>query len=588
MTIANFLTEHGVEYQYEKSYQHRTATSQHRQYQPDFYLPGHDIYIEHFALDEQGNPPSGWTGYVESVMWKREIHSQYGTTLVETYSWQSSQDKLLTTLRIQLEELGVEFRRIPRDSLIRRLREQEISWLSSLLMQFLNHVKTSNLSLDALRERARRYGDIRRNQRFLEVFEQVQARYELLLEQQKEIDFHDMINRAVPFLRSGSWRSPYRYVLVDEFQDISAGRMRLLEALREPGVAYFLVGDDWQSIYRFAGSDVSLVTGCGKYLGHVKRRELTRAFRYGPGILEPSTAFIRRNLEQTQRPLQSQSDSKDLGISVVFVGDPQVGASQALREIAGETSNTAGNPDSVLVLGRFKKGMKVFNSLPKSAGLKSEFSTVHGAKGREADYVIVLDLKDHRSSGFPCRIEDDALLELVLPPDSGRAYPFAEERRLFYVALTRARSGAWLITDQYNPSNFVKELVHESDRVRTVGASTVLACPRCAAGNLMLSHTRKTLRCTRHPTCRHLAPRCPECNAGYVVVARQASSGARCTNPDCQGSFTVCPACGLGILVRRNGRNGPFWGCSTWTRTETMCEYTRNINVHVVDHDIPF
>ncbi|MDE2823657.1 MAG: hypothetical protein OXK79_09145, partial [Chloroflexota bacterium] len=82
MAIANFLTEHGVEFRYEDRYETATATQRHRQYQPDFFLPGHDIYIEHFALDEQGRPRPGWRGYAEGVEWKRSIHRQRGSVLV--------------------------------------------------------------------------------------------------------------------------------------------------------------------------------------------------------------------------------------------------------------------------------------------------------------------------------------------------------------------------------------------------------------------------------------------------------------------------------------------------------------------------
>ena len=111
-----------------------------------------------------------------------------------------------------------------------------------------------------------------------------------------------------------------------------------------------------------------------------------------------------------------------------------------------------------------------------------EFSTVHRAKGREADYVIMLDLKDGRW-GFPSRIEDNSLLELVLPPASGGAYPFAEERRLFYVAMTRARIGAYLITDPEWPSTFVTELLQHSGDLRQLDARAP-ECPRCHRGRL--------------------------------------------------------------------------------------------------------
>ena len=88
LVIANYLTEHGIEFRYEAPYEVQTATRERRQYQPDFFLPEYDIYIEHFALNEQGNPPPYWKDYAEGVAWKRQIHERYGTRLIETYSWQ--------------------------------------------------------------------------------------------------------------------------------------------------------------------------------------------------------------------------------------------------------------------------------------------------------------------------------------------------------------------------------------------------------------------------------------------------------------------------------------------------------------------
>ena len=518
LTIANYLTEHGVEFRYEASYPFPTASQQYRQYRPDFFLPAQNIYIEHFALDEQGLFPSGWLGYAEGVTWKRETHNQNGTTLIETCSWQHELDTLLPTLRNQLEEHGVRLERIPREKLIQQLREQKISWLSNLLVAFLNQVKTSNLSGEKLGERASMRGDRRRNERFLDVFEEVLVRYEQALEDEQALDFHDLINLAERYVREGVWKSPYRYVLVDEYQDISAGRMRLLKALRRQDVAYFLVGDDWQSIYRFAGSDIRLVQGCGDHLGHVQERTLSQTFRFADGILNPSSEFIQRNTEQTQRPLRSESDGKDSGITVVFNGRPEEGLALALQEIEREA---AAKRQTVLVLGRFNFSQDTLKTLQWDNSLQVDFSTVHRAKGKEADYVIVLDLKD-ALYGFPARIEDDPLLEIVLPPVSGDAYPFAEERRLFYVALTRARNGAWLVTDQFSPSTFVKELARESDDLRQLGDVLTLACPNCHRGRLVASHTGDNLRCSNHPRCSFLAPRCPNCNTGYAVVANNA------------------------------------------------------------------
>ena len=209
--------------------------------------------------------------------------------------------------------------------MIRALARRLISWLVRLVATFLDHVKGSGLTLDDLRTRARAHGDRLRNETFLALFEQVRARYDRLLADEgaadeRVLDFHDLINLAVQHIREGRWQTPYRYVLVDEFQDISKGRMALLQALaREPqDVAYFLVGDDWQSIYRFAGSDVGLVRNCSTYLGRTRERTLSQTFRFADGILGPSTAFVQRNPEQTRRPLRAARDVEDRGITVVF------------------------------------------------------------------------------------------------------------------------------------------------------------------------------------------------------------------------------------------------------------------------------
>ena len=571
LEIANFLTLNGVSFRYEARYEIKSATAWHRQYQPDFYLPDHGIYIEHFALDRQGRPPPEWTGYAEGVEWKRGIHAQYGTKLLETYSWQQRDGVLRRTLRAQLEEAGVTFERVAIRTLLERLGRWLISWLAQLVATFLNHIKTSGLSPDALRVRARDSGDRTRNEAFLDVFEQVRSRYEELLGGEK--DFHDLINHAAAHIREGSWESPYRYVLVDEFQDVSAGRMALLQALRRPGVAYFLVGDDWQSIYRFAGSDVGLVRDCGRYLGHVRERTLGRTFRFARGILEPSTAFVVRNPAQTQRTLRPADDVRDEGVTVIASDDPARGLQHALREIEAREGQD-GPPLTVLVLGRYR-GSRAALPRPGRGRLRVEFSTVHAAKGREADYVAVLDLRDARR-GFPSQHEDDPLLGLVLPPPPGGHYPHAEERRLFYVALTRARRGTYLIADSLRPSAFVGELLRTSPGLRRLGEfrrDHTPACPRCRTGRLDVSRTGRSMNCLNFPFCRYRAPRCSRCRSGFVAVSRGA---ARCLNASCDDRPRACESCGAGVLVSRRGRTGWFLGCSEYA-SDQPCTNTRSL-----------
>ena len=419
-----------------------------------------------------------------------------------------------------------------------------------------------------------------------------------------------MINRAANTIREKRWRPRYRYVLVDEFQDISAGRMALLEALRGPDVAFFVVGDDWQSINRFAGSDVGLVPNCGEHLGHVCRRELSATFRYGEGILGPTAAFVQRNPEQTQRELRTRSNAPDEGITVVGASERAAGLVAALRDIwarqerQSEEERDAGRlaagpvPDhspvsddakqprtaTVLVLGRYRDSKDVFDETVKTirtskehAGarrddLKMQFSTVHRAKGLEADYAIVLDLKNDRR-GFPSQIEDDPLMDLVLP--AGRnSIPYAEERRLFYVAATRARRGTYLIADPQQPSEFVVELVQSQPELRQIGRLRLEPAPRCprCEGALVPSGSAKNLRCTYFPMCSHMAPRCTDCGRGYLL---RDGSRACCTNISCTPSARPCPNCRVGVLTLNEGSNGPFWGCSDWL-SEPPCGFTKS------------
>ena len=250
----------------------------------------------------------------------------------------------------RLKENGVGFKRVSHLTLIQSLAKWLISWLANLIVAFLNHVKNSGITSEELRRRASGRGDLMRNMSFLKLFEQVRERYEELLAKDNAVDFHDLINFASSQAREGRWKSPYKYVLVDEFQDISKGRMALLQAINGKDVAYFLVGDDWQSIYRFAGSDVGLVRNCGAYLGHVQERQLAQTFRFGQGILGPSTAFIRENPEQTQRTLQPNKRAEDDGVTIVYNDNPAEGLQQSFQDI--EKKAKIKNP-SVMVLGRY-------------------------------------------------------------------------------------------------------------------------------------------------------------------------------------------------------------------------------------------
>ena len=384
LTIANFLAENGIRYEYEGRYEQDTATSEYRQYEPDFYLPNDAIYIEHFALDKDGRPPRGWAGYAEGVAWKRAQHAEHGTALLETYSWQHRDGTLLTSLEERLREHDVELAPVPIEDLVDELSAEKLSVLSRMLGTFLHHVKSADLSEQEVERRMRLAKDRRRAERFGRLFNHTRREYERLLRKEQAIDFHDLINQAAELIRTEKWESPYQYVLVDEFQDISDGRMALVSALKSTNIAYFLVGDDWQSIYRFAGSHVSLIHECDTHLGYTERVNLSRTFRFGDGILDPSSAFVQRNPEQTKRSLSAHRQEGDEGITVIATDDEESGVNMALTMI--REANPEGK-ESVLVLGRFQSSRAALGNQRGSERYGIEFSTAHSAKGREADYV---------------------------------------------------------------------------------------------------------------------------------------------------------------------------------------------------------
>ncbi len=572
LKIANFLALHGVRYRYEASYPVSTATQGQRQYRPDFYLPEHDLYIEHFGVDRQGEPPPSWTAaereeYRRGMTWKREIHREHGTELIETYSWQHLEGNWLRSLREQLRERKIELRPQPSRRLIAQLRARmRSSQLSRVLSAFLQHVKSADHSDDELRRRAAESKHPGRAQAFLDLFSEVRHSYDAALGD--ECDFQDLINRAAALLRDQRRATPYRYILVDEFQDISRGRLKLLASLKRPETAYFLVGDDWQSIYRFAGSEVGLINECEQWLGRIERRTLSQTFRFGSGILDPSSAFVQCNPSQTKRQLRAARRQPDHGITLIWADDTRLGLSQALDDLdARQVRETA----SLLVLSRYR--LRSFTG--RAASRRYDQRTIHAAKGSEADYVILLGLEDDRR-GFPSQLNDDPLLDLVAPP--AEPYEFAEERRLFYVALTRARHGVYLLSDPLHPSPFVIELLNQTGtNLRVLGAAEAgpadpLECPRCRGGRLLSSEAGQSLRCSLAPQCDYLAPACP-CGSGYQLI--DSEFNARCTNRACQTPAQRCPSCYAGVLVERNGPYGPFWACSRFV-ADPPCGYTRD------------
>ena len=514
--IANWLFYNGVEYEYEPSYIIDTSDAHHRQYRPDFYFPAIDVYLEHWAVDENGEPPPEFEGYKEGMAWKRQLHAANHTELLETTMASLWSGHALRYLATELRKRGVTLDPNP-DRPIPGRKPIENRRLARTFRSFLTHVKSNRLTVNELRSRLQDgiAGTFRfRHQVFLDLFDKIWGSWEAKLRDEKCIDFEDMLGLATNCIESGQWKSPYELIMVDEFQDASQSRARLVASLVNGlGKYLFAVGDDWQSINRFAGSDLAVMTDFESAFGNSVTLKLENTYRCPQSLCDISSEFVQKNPKQI--PKMVRSIKKDIVnplriIQVDEEDDIRKAVAKRIQEIASATPASDG-PIRIYILGRYNKEIEYLPPRSGSNRVAIEFITVHSSKGLEADHVI-LPRMTAETLGFPSRMVDDPVLQLAMP--SGDSYADAEERRLFYVALTRSRSTVTLITLTNRYSPFITELIKE--------------------------HALKVS------------------NLDGEVAPVEA-----CPNPKCDG----------GILVQRKGKYGFFLGCNRFPR----CNYTRNL-----------
>jgi DNA helicase-4 len=592
LIIANHLFLNGVRYEYEKVYPGAYEAGGNRAYQPDFYLPEYDIWLEHFGIDEEGRAPWLVTDYEEKkyldgMRWKRGVHRQNGTRLIESYSFWNQDNRLIDYLDNLLVGNGIELKS-DIDELVRLYEElcQEEKFSKSMLdliSTFVSLFKANNTTLDAVSARAEAaYRDEsfmrHRYQLFITFVEPIINFYSLTLREKGLIDFDDMINRATRVIRERGISENYRYIIVDEYQDISRSRFDLISAIRDQtGAKLVCVGDDWQSIYRFAGSDVTLFTSFEAFSGYHEKMQIEGTYRNSQALINIASKFIMQNSNQLPKVMKSKKPQQNLSPVVIMSQKDQVEAlAQALDEIL-MSEGFVDSDGSILILGRhnfdfdtlfsnrnhdqgssevlrdfsFKRDERTRDIQITYRGYSNiRFLSVHRAKGLEADEVIIINLINDKY-GFPNKIADDPLLNLLLADSDD--YPYAEERRLFYVAMTRTKNNVYLITshieDYKGSSVFVNEIEEDNDSesIRLISEENERApinCPRCGQGVFVIRRNkmngREFLGCTNYPFC-------DKTYSDTEILNHQVK----------------CPQCG-GWMVKRSGSYGDFYGCTNY------------------------
>lgn len=501
--IANWLFYNGVNYQYERSYEHDTATAEHGQYHPDFYYPDIGLYHEHFAFDEHGKPPPHFEGYLESSIWKRELHAEHGTVLIETTSSQLYQNTWIEHLTNELTSRGIVLdpnpdRPFPQDGQMPMPHHQ----LLQLIRIFIGHAKSNCLTPEDLYARVELLSrDVfkHRFRMFLDILWPVMRGWNAALKEADGIDFEDMLNMAAEYVEQGRCVPRYRLVMADEFQDASRARARLCRALvQQPGRHFFAVGDDWQSINRFAGADVSVMTDFVQWFGSGEVLKLEETFRCPQALCDVSSQFISKNPVQIAKTVRSKTPLVGPVLRAFLVKskqDIQAAIFEYLCRLvddlmAGRIPAEPGRKLKIYVLGRYNRDEEYIPTEWKAKFgqfLDVSFLSVHRSKGAEADYVILPAMVSvRRGYSFPSTMADDPIVTLAMA--GGDDYPFGEERRLFYVALTRARRSVAMFTVQGRTSVFLKELVKDGAvKIEDPYADGTVKnqCPKCLLGRII-------------------------------------------------------------------------------------------------------
>lgn len=608
--IANFLYLNQIEYEYEPIYQYRILDS-NKPYTPDFIIKQGDktSYIEHFGITEDGKnnrySQEELDKYKSIVNKKILLHRQHKTDLIYTFSKYKDKRSLLSHLEEELVKRGYTLNKRNSKEVYKQLIDKQeskyITKLTLFICSFIGNFKTQGYNYQKFNELKQTIKNPR-TQLFLEICEVCFLEYQKALKEFNYIDFQDMINNSALIIKNkqlSKEKIDFKYIIVDEYQDISRQRYNLIKEISQLCNAKIMaVGDDWQSIYAFSGSVLPLFTQFCNVVGYGCELKITHTYRNAQEIINIAGNFIQKNSNQIKKALISPKrinnpvfihtydDSYSLN-KPTEKGGVFYNIGFALNEIIGQiikfnSIEKKSQIPSILLIGRYgfdarnicksnqfsydEKSGNVFSSKYGSK-VKLSFMTAHSSKGLSAENVIIINAKDN-TYGFPSKVEDDPILKLVVSYDD--TYNYAEERRLFYVALTRTKNRVFIITPKNRPSEFIKELLNEPHNYPNLTLT----------GELSANAKENT----------DVKNKCPKC--GYPMQLKwNKNFGLKlwiCTNDqeicgfmtndkrENELSIHKCDWCKDGYLIVKQNNNDFFLGCTNYKKDNSGCNRSLN------------
>ncbi|GAD89986.1 hypothetical protein VHA01S_030_00610 [Vibrio halioticoli NBRC 102217] len=578
LLIANFLYLNGVSFSYEPQYITKARVDIGYDYRPDFYFDGTNIYLEHFGISRDGGTAPGIdkVAYNEGIANKRKLHREHNTVLLETFHYQWTEGVLEDSLKAQLLEHKIELSPIDPKDVYAALNESGvIDNGAKILQKSLSAIRVEQLSDKDIIDRLKA-SHVPHANRHASILQQLHHDYVDFLGEQNAIDFDDMIIRSCEAINLGQFHPTWKFVLVDEFQDISQSRSEMLKQIIEkgPNPKLTVVGDDWQSIYRFSGGKLELTTRFDSFFGHKTLTKLEKTFRYNNSIADTAGKFIMQNNEQYKKHIKTHTQVEQSQIFLYDSHSPNQKNGMAMRtaEIV-KMIKQEDSTGSIAILGRYNFLLNEAREELKREKLANnvKFWSFHGSKGLEADYCILIGFLQGKL-GFPSDNVDHEVVGALLP--SLDTYPHSEERRLMYVALTRAKHKSFLIADPTARSSFISELLEdgydiniESQRFKSE-ISKAYKCPFCTDGYYQQYKGKYGMfyRCSSGSACKSKPRVCKTC--GFPQVDGRKHS--KCLNDNCQESLALCSKCARPMKLR-TGPYGSFYGCTGYGLKNDPC-----------------
>lgn len=364
-------------------------------------------------------------------------------------------DKILSSQNISIKKslaiiLGKEY------------KLSDIISLKKLIITFISLFKSNNYEISYFLKILKyikftlNYKEYKKNKALLHIIINSYLLYENELKSENALDFNDMINKALSVLRSNGLKRKWKYVIVDEYQDTSLTKFHLIKEIIDLCNANFLaVGDDFQSIYRFTGCNLHIFLNFTKYFTHAKVFQIVNTYRNPQELINVAGSFVMKNKAQQRKKLISHKHiSKPI---IIYYENNKVSALKEVLKIVSQDSN------EIMVLGRNNKDINYYidKTFTKEDDyyvydeIKFRYLTMHKSKGLESENVILINV-ENSTLGMPTKLKEDKILKYV--NNTRNYYPYEEERRLFYVALTRTKNKTYIISTYKKESIFTKEL----------------------------------------------------------------------------------------------------------------------------------